>query len=92
MDMLNPKVEEEVRGWICVGRVWCVWSGTPCAKWTGARTTGKRGGATDFAGLGCAWATVRLVDACNKGGVYHVIESPASSKLFKWKPLLRGIT
>eukprot|EP00972_Heterocapsa_arctica_P033815 4976893-Heterocapsa_arctica.AAC.1 len=89
MDVLDPRVESTIIGWLKSGSVWCLWLGTPCTRWSVARTTSRPGSKTDVSGMGCAQVTRRLVQLCQKLRIPFVIENPRDSKLWDWPPLRR---
>eukprot|EP00974_Lingulodinium_polyedra_P053840 5175883-Lingulodinium_polyedra.AAC.1 len=53
-DLCRGRTLREVLRWVRDGKVWCLWLGTPCGRWSVANTTGARGSARDQAGLACA--------------------------------------
>ena len=62
--------------------------GTPCSRWSRARTTGCTGGAVDAKGMESAQATIRFMRLCRKHAVKISIENPAGSGL--WTSSTRG--
>ena len=89
MDLLNPRIASEVFGWVKSGLIWGIWLGTPCSRWSVARTAGRAGTKVDVCGLACAHFTRRIVDLCLKMSIPFAIENPRSSGLWTWPPLRR---
>ena len=87
-DLLDPRVFEEICRWIRAGRVWMLQLGTPCTRWSVARTSsGSSTSATDRLGLLCARRSAALIRLCHAHHVYWTLENPASPKLLQWRPL-----
>ncbi|CAK0868029.1 unnamed protein product, partial [Prorocentrum cordatum] len=85
-DLLNPKVESQVRSWITSRAVWFVHFGTPCTPWSISRR-GAREVSAIRAARRCAHVTVRLLEVCSRYGIHWSLENPQSSGLFRWAPL-----
>ena len=64
MDLLNLRIAGEVFGWVNSGLIWGIWPGTPCSRWSVARTAGRAGTKVDVCGSACAHFTRRIVDLC----------------------------
>jgi hypothetical protein len=90
-DLLDDKIFGEVCRWVRSGRVWAIHFGTPCSRWSTARTTGKAGGTVDQLGMACALRTVSLLRLCRRHQVVWTLENPASSGLLTWKPFARQV-
>ena len=86
-DMLDRRIESVIAGWISRRRIWLIHFGTPCSRWSRARTTGRAGGAVDAKGMECAHVTIRLMRLCRKHAVNISIENPAGSGLWTYPPL-----
>eukprot|EP00959_Pyramimonas_sp_CCMP1952_P282570 5906207-Pyramimonas_sp.AAC.1 len=69
-DLTRPCVQAEVLRWLRDGRVWLVFLGTPCGRWSQARSTGRAGTDVDRAGYACARFTVRVLRLCRQRGIY----------------------
>ena len=85
--MLNSRLEKTVAGWIALRRIWHVHFGTPCSRWSRARTTGRVGAEVDKKGMSCALVTIRLLRLCRKNEVTVSIENPRGSGLWQFAPL-----
>ena len=87
-DLLGRRMFEEICRWIRAGRVWMLHLGTPCTRWSVARTTlGSSVSPTDRLGLLCARQSVALIRLCHVHHVYWTFKNPASSKLLQWRLL-----
>ena len=86
-DLTDRRVQRIIVNWVSSGRIWLLHMGTPCTRWSGART----GVHEPAGGLACAAFTARLVRLCKRHKVIFAIENPKTSKLFGWPPLSRAI-
>ena len=86
-DLTDPRVQAVVMDWVGRGLIWCVWFGTPCTRWSSARTTGGVGNSVDRVGLACTHFTIRLAKLCFRKGCFYVLENPKTSKIFDYPPL-----
>lgn len=86
MNILDPRVLKVVTRWCESGRVWCIWFGTPCSRWSVARTTGMPRAPADVGGLKCARVTCQLIRLCMSRNIRYVVENPRSSRLWTWSP------
>eukprot|EP00972_Heterocapsa_arctica_P069541 10274646-Heterocapsa_arctica.AAC.1 len=53
-DLLNPAIERLITQWLVSGKIWFLWVGVPCTRWSVARTTGSASAPNDVLGLACA--------------------------------------
>ena len=83
-DMTCKRVQRLILTWVRSGRLWLIHLGTPCTRWSAARTTGV---VEPDGGLERALFTVRLLRACRQSGVLYTLENPRASALWKWPPL-----
>ena len=86
-DVLQPGALGVILAWIRSMKIWAIYFGTPCTRWSVARTTGNAGGDTDVTGLGCALFTARVLRACRRHEVKVIVENPASSGLWEFAPV-----
>ena len=91
MDVVNRAVLRTIISWIQRGLIWLVRLGTPCARWSRARTTGVSRGPVDVSGIACARAANQIIDARVAAKAYFVVENPAGSSLWDWGPLKRRL-
>ena len=89
LDMLDRRVEKTVGRWIRTQKVWCVHFGTPCSRWSRARTCARADSPVDALGTRCAAVTMRLLRKCLAKKVWFTIENPASSELWSYPPWAR---
>ena len=82
------RVQNLILRWIFEGRIWYVHLGTPCTRWSVARSALCP---EPVGGLAAARFTVRVVEACRKARVFYGIENPRSSRLWGWAPLVRAL-
>ena len=83
-DMTCKRLQRLILTWVRGRRLWLIHLGTPCTRWSAARTTGV---VEPDGGLECALFTVRLLRACRQAGVLFTLENPRASALWKWAPL-----
>ena len=83
-DMTCKRLQRLILTWVRGRRLWLIHLGTPCTRWSSARTTGV---VEPNGGLECALFTVRLLRACRQAGVCFTLENPRASALWKWEPL-----
>ena len=89
LDICSPKVLAELEAWVRGGLIFRVHFGTPCARWSTARTTGKLDNQIARAGMRCARATVRIIKLCMVHRVRWSLENPGNSGLWQFPPLAR---
>ena len=87
-DLTDKRVQNVILRWPLHVEVWLVHMGTPCTRWSRARTTGKR---EPKGGMECVFFAARLVRVCARLGVFFSIENPASYELFEWPTLARAL-
>jgi hypothetical protein len=76
--MTDRAVQRLLLTWVRARRLWLIHLGTPCTRWSRARTTGV---VEPDGGLECALFTVRLLRACRQCGVRYTLENPRASAL-----------
>ena len=87
-DLSKRRVQSHIIGWLRSGRIWCVHLGTPCTRWTTARTTGRKEPQNS---LTLAVFTARVLRTCRQCGIKVSLENPSTSKLFSWPPIAREL-
>ena len=85
-DVQDRRVLRVLLGWIASGTIWCLFLAPPCSRWSAARATPASGSAA-CAGLACAKATTELLAAAAAAGTMVIVENPASSSLWRWRPM-----
>ena len=81
-DPTNRPVLDAIIDLVRIGRVWRIHSGTPCTRWSVARTVHRHDrDPVGSAGQACAHVTVRLLRVARSHAVYICVENPKSSGL-----------
>ena len=87
-DFSNRHIQKVILSRIASGSIWALHLGTPCARWSRARTSGRH---EPVGGLDAALFTLRVVDECRKAGVIFTIENPKALRLWDWPPLAKRL-
>lgn len=88
-DVTSPRVLRVLLGLIGAGKVWLVHVGTPCTKFSRARTTGKSDSRGGRLGELCYRASLRILRVCKRQNIFVSVENPASSDLWNQPELRR---
>lgn len=91
MNLLDVRVQNFILSLRRSGDIWFIWFGTPCSRWSIARSkhVGKSVLCKD--GLRCADFTARLRDACFSEDIQYLIENLPTSGLWDYPPISRGL-
>ncbi len=87
-DLSKKRIQSHIIGWLRSGGIWCVHLGTPCTRWTTARTPGRKEPQNSLA---LAVFTARVLRTCRRTGIKVSLENPSTSKLFSWPPIAREL-